>query len=458
MSTTSFREYDVRGLVGEDLSDDFYHRLGLALGTYLQRHGDESIVVGRDLRPSSGGYAAALRRGLAATGRRVLDVGEVTTPMTVFALNFLGADASAAVTASHNPAEYNGCKIRRKNPIYGQELQVLRELWEKGAFERSAGGSEEPVDVRAAYLTALTARIRPARALKVVCDAGNGAGGIIGPELLDRLGFTVVPLYCEPDGTFPNHHPDPTVPKNLADLQRAIADHRADCGVAWDGDADRVVIVDERGGIHWPDRIMMALAPAWLGRYPGGTVVYDVKCSAGLEKVVTAAGGVPLMVKTGYPHILAGMRTSDAVIGGEFSGHLYFGRDPLVNFDDGVHAAARVLAHFSRDPRPVSAQMADLPRSVMTPEIRADVPEQHKFRVVDELVRAFQADPEALGTVTIDGARVSYPEGWGLMRASNTQASLVMVFEAQTEAGLSKLKARFARQLAAHPEVKHSLA
>lgn len=456
MSATSFREYDIRGLVDVDLSDDFYHRLGLALGTYLGRKGDQSIVVGRDLRPSSAGYAAALRRGLVETGRRVLDVGEVTTPMTVFALNFLGSDASAAVTASHNPAEYNGCKLRRHDPIYGQELQRLRQLWEKGDFDRGQG-SEEQVDVREAYLTALVSRIRPARALKVACDAGNGAGGIIGPDLLDRLGFTVIPLYCDPDGTFPNHHPDPTVPKNLVDLQRVIADEGADLGVAWDGDADRVVIVDDQGGIHWPDRIMMALAPAWLRRFPGGAVVYDVKCSSGLEQVVSAAGGKPVMVKTGYPHILAGMRAHDAVIGGEFSGHLYFGRDSLVNFDDGVHAAARVLAHFSQDPRPVSEQMADLPPSVMTPEIRADVAEKDKFRVVDELVAEFQADREATGVVTIDGARVSYPEGWGLVRASNTQACLVMVFEAASDAGLAKLKSRFAAKLGKHPEVTHGL-
>lgn len=454
--STAFREYDIRGIVGQDLDEDFYHRLGLALGTYLARHGERSIVVGRDLRPTSSAYAAALRRGLQETGRRVLDIGEVTTPMAVFALNFLGADGSAAVTASHNPSEYNGLKVRRRDPIYGQELQRLRELWEKGDFERGRG-SVEQVDIRQAYMMALTARIRPARALKVACDAGNGAGGIIGPELLDKLGFKVLPLYCEPDGTFPNHHPDPTVPKNLEDLRELVMKEGADAGVGWDGDADRVVLVDEQGTIHWPDRAMMVMAPAWLKRFPGGAVVYDVKCSAGLETVVKQAGGVPVMVKTGYPHILAGMRSHDAVLGGEFSGHMYFGRDPLVNFDDGIHAAARLLEHFSQDPRPVSRQMADLPASVMTPEIRADVAEEHKFRVVDDLVRAFQADGQALGVVTVDGARVSYPEGWGLVRASNTQASLVLVFEAKDEQGISTLKARFAAQLSRHPEIHHSL-
>jgi phosphomannomutase/phosphoglucomutase len=293
--------------------------------------------------------------------------------------------------------------------------------------------------------------------LKVACDAGNGAGGLVGPEILDRLGFTVLPLHCEPDGTFPNHHPDPTVPKNLEDLQRLVKVQGADAGVAWDGDADRVVMIDETGAVHWPDRVMMAMAPAWLKRFPGGAVVYDVKCSAGLETVVQQHGGTPVMVKTGYPHILAGMREHDAVLGGEFSGHLYFGRDPLVNFDDGVHAAARLLAHLSRDSRPVSQQMADLPPSMMTPEIRADVAEEHKFRVVDELVAAFRSDGACTGLVTVDGARASYPEGWGLVRASNTQACLVMVFEAADESGLASLKARFTEKLARHAEVRHSL-
>ncbi len=453
----AFREYDIRGLVGQDLDEDFYHRVGLALGTYLAERREETVVCGRDLRPTSAGYAAALRRGLIETGRRVLDVGEVTTPMAVFALNYLGADGSTAVTASHNPAEYNGLKIRRRDPVYGRELQVLRQVFERGDFTRGRG-SEESVDIREAYLTALRARIHPARAMKVACDAGNGAGGLVGPDLLDRLGFTVVPLYCDPDGTFPNHHPDPTVPANLEDLRQLVQDERADAGVAWDGDADRVVLVDERGGIHWPDRLMMLMAPRWLARFPGGAVVHDVKCSAGLKTVVEKAGGQAVMVKTGYPHILAGMRQHDAVLGGEFSGHLYYGRDPLVNFDDGVHAAARILAHLSHDGRTVSQQMSDLPPSVMSPEIRADVPEEDKFRVVDELVAAFAADSECLDLVRVDGARATFPEGWGLVRASNTQASLGMVFEARDEDGLASLKARFARRLAAHPEVRHDLA
>jgi phosphomannomutase/phosphoglucomutase len=457
MTSSVFREYDIRGLTGSELTEDFYHRLGLALGTTYAVHGDESVVVGRDMRATSPAYARALRRGLVETGRRVLDIGEVTTPMTVFALNFLGTDGSVAVTASHNPAEYNGAKIRRKMPLFGEELQRLRATFEKGAFMRGEG-SEEAVDVREAYLTALAARMRPKRALKVVVDAGNGCGGLVGPDLLERLGFEVVQLYCDPDGSFPNHHPDPTVPKNLEDLRKAVLDERADAGVAWDGDADRVVLVDDQATIHWPDRLLMALAPAAIRKHPGGVVVYDVKCSQGVEQVVTAAGGRARMVKTGYPHILAGMRDPDAVLGGEFSGHVYFGGDALVNFDDGVHAAARVLTHFADDSRPVSVQMAELPRSVMTPEIRADVPEERKFAIVDKLLADFRADREVVKLIDVDGARVVYPEGWGLVRASNTQPSLVLVFEARDEAGLSALKRRFAAKLAPYPEVKHPLA
>jgi phosphomannomutase/phosphoglucomutase len=456
LSATVFREYDIRGLVGKDLTDEFYHRVGLALGTWLERHGDDSIVVGRDLRPSSGGYASSLRRGLVETGRRVLDVGEVTTPMTVFALNFLGTHGSAAITASHNPAPYNGLKLRRGNPIFGEELQRLRALFDEGDFVKGKG-SEEPIDVREAYFAALQGRIRSSRSLKVVVDAGNGSGGPFAPEILSRLGFDVVPLYCDPDGSFPNHHPDPTVPGNLADLRQAVQDERADIGVALDGDADRVTFVDETGAIHWPDRILMAIAPSWLERHPGGSVVYDVKCSAGVQEVVERAGGRAVMVKTGYPHILAGMRAPDACLGAELSGHMYFGHDALFNFDDGIHAAARVLAHFSRDPRPVSVQMAGLPQSVSTPEIRAEVPEAEKFGIVEKLQADFRADRDVVELVEIDGARVTYPEGWGLVRASNTQPAFVLVFEAPDEGRLAAVKRRFAAKLAKYPSVSADL-
>jgi phosphomannomutase/phosphoglucomutase len=451
-----FREYDIRGLVGTDLDDDFYHRLGLALGTYHAGLGDLAIVVGRDVRPSSPAYAAALRRGLVETGRRVLDLGLVTTPMTVFGLNFLGADGSVAVTASHNPSEYNGAKVRRRNPVFGAELQEVRRILEHGGFAKGRG-SVERFDILPPYVNATLGRIRPDRALKVVVDAGNGSGALVGPDLLDRIGFTVVPLHCEVDGTFPNHHPDPTVPENLVDLRRKVVESGADCGVAFDGDGDRVVVVDEKGAIHWADRLLMLLALRLLPSKPGGVVVHDVKCSQGVWDVVERAGGKPVMVKTGYPYVLEGMRDPAAVLGGELSGHMYFGGDPLFNFDDGIHAACRILDVFSRDERPVSVQMADLPASVGTPEIRAEVPEDRKFDVTDRLVKAFREDKDVMRLVDIDGARATYPEGWGLVRASNTQPSLVLVFEARDDKGLEKLKSRFADKLSRFPEVKFHL-
>ena len=334
---------------------------------------------------------------------------------------------------------------------------MLRRLAEAGKFA-TGRGSEETCDVREAYLDANAGRIRPERALKVVVDAGNGAGGLVAQDLLERLGFEVVPLYCDPDGTFPNHHPDPTVPENLADLRELVLSERADCGVAFDGDADRMALVDELGAIHWPDRVLMLMAERMLATRPGGLVVCDVKCSRGVAEVVAKAGGTSRMVKTGYPFLLEAMADPSAVVGAELSGHVYFGGDPLFNFDDGVHAACRVLEVLSRDQRPVSEQLAALPQSVSTPELHASVPEARKFEIVADLVRLFRDDGDVVGLLDVDGARATYPEGWGLVRASNTQPKLVLVFEASDEEGLRSVQQRFVRKLARFPEVVHGLA
>lgn len=456
MSRSAFREYDVRGVVGEQLDEAFYERLGRCFGTYLARHDAETVVVGHDVRPTSPAFAEALRRGLTGTGRRVLDVGSVTTPVVVFAKSFLGASASVAVTASHNPSAYNGAKLRAARPVHGAELAALAREFEGGRFTEGRG-SVETVDVRDAYATAVAGRVRARRSLKVVVDAGNGAGGPVAPALLERTGFEVVPLHCDPDGTFPNHHPDPTKPENLEDLRETILAERADAGVALDGDADRVVLLDENGRIHWPDRMLMALAAAELPRHPGAVVAFDVKCSQGVAEVVTRHGGRPRMVKTGYPFLLEAMREDDALLGAELSGHVYFGRDRLFDFDDGVHAACRTLEVLARDPRPVSEQLAELPQSVSTPEIRLGCAEEHKFEVTARLVEAFRGDPDVRELVDIDGARVVYPEGWGLVRASNTEPSLVLVFEARDEDGLDRVKRRFAAVLEAFPEIRGRL-
>ncbi|MEM7246630.1 MAG: phosphomannomutase/phosphoglucomutase [Acidobacteriota bacterium] len=461
MSATAFRQYDVRGVVGRDLDEEFYHRLGLALGTRMARAGSRTVVVGRDARESSPAFTECLRKGLLETGRRVIDLGLITTPMTIFGLNFLQAEASVAVTASHNPAEYNGAKIRHGGsdgvaPVYGEQLQDLRALFESGDFEKGEGRLDK-ISIDDAYRTAIVGRVTPSRAMKVVVDAGNGSGGLVAPDILDQLGFDVVPLFCEVDGSFPNHHPDPTKLKNLQDLAEKIRDEGADCGVALDGDADRMVLVDETGGVHWPDRILMALTKAELPRLGGGLVVCDVKCSQGVAEVAESVGGRAVMTKTGYPFLLEAMADPDAVFGIELSGHQYFGRDRLFDFDDGVHSAARTLEVFSRDSRPVSAQMADLPSYVATPEIRATCPEERKFAVTDELVAAFRDDSELVSLLDTDGARATYPEGWGLVRASNTEPSLVMVFESKTEDGLAKLKSRFAEKVSAFPEIEVDL-
>jgi phosphomannomutase/phosphoglucomutase len=456
VKSSYFREYDIRGIVGDGLDEADYHRLGLAFGTYLDRHGDRTACVGRDVRPSSPAFAEALGGGLAETGRRVLDLGLVSTPMTVFGLNYLGADASVAVTASHNPSEYNGAKVRRREPVFGEELQALRRIFEKGDFV-AGRGAREPFDMLPAYVDAVRGRVRAGRALKVVVDAGNGSGALVAPELLDALGFKVVPLHCEPDGTFPAHHPDPTKPENLEDLIEAIEREGADGGVAFDGDADRMAFVDETGTIHWPDRLLMLMALRLLPRRPGGVVVHDVKCSRGVAQVVSAAGGTPLMVRTGYPFVLEAMKTPGAILGAELSGHCYFGEDPLFNFDDGVFAAARFLDCLSQDPRPPSRQLADLPPSVASPELRLTVPEERKFAIAGELTELFRADRDVVELLDVDGARATYPEGWGLVRASNTQPDLVLVFEAEDETGLERVKRRFREKLARFAEIEGTI-
>ena len=454
MNSVAFRQYDVRGLTGEQLDEAFYHRLGQAFGTWMEAAGERSIVVGRDARATSEAYAAALRRGLVETGRRVLDLGLVTTPMTVFGLNFLGAGASICVTASHNPAEYNGAKLRcSRKPVFGEELQRLRALFDAGPFIEGRG-SEESFDLRAAYLDGVAGRVKPQRSLKVVVDAGNGTGGLVCVDLLERLGFEVVPLFCEVDGSFPNHHPDPTKLENLEELKELVLASGADLGFAYDGDGDRVTMLDEQGRVHWPDRVLMALVARMLPGRPGGRVCFDVKCSQQVAVLVRGLGGEPVMTKTGYPFMLEAMAHDKAVVGAELSGHTYFGGDPLFDFDDGVYTSARVAEAFAADSRPVSEQMADLPASVSTPEIRLSVPDESKFAVTEGLVAAFREDDEVVELVDIDGARAAYPEGWGLVRASNTEPNLVLVFEAQDAAGLARLQGRFAEKLARFPEVQ----
>ena len=457
MSTIAFRQYDIRGLVGEHLDAAFYERLGRAFATWMDNEGQLSVVVGRDARESSESFADALRAGLVAGGRRVLDIGLVTTPMTIFGLNFLGADASVAVTASHNPAEYNGAKLRcGGHPIFGEKLQSLRALFERGDFVEGQG-SVESFDVRGAYLDGIAGRVRPARALKVVVDAGNGTGGLVVEDALRRLGFDVVPLFCEVDGSFPNHHPDPTKLKNLESLKERVLSTGADLGFGYDGDADRVTMLDERGQVHWPDRVLMVLAKRMLAQKPGGRVCFDVKCSQVLADLVRDLGGEAVMTMTGYPFMLEAMAHPDALVGAELSGHSYFGGDPLFNFDDGVYASARIAECFAADPRPISEQLAEMPASVSTPEIRVSVPEERKFAITESLIEAFRADSEVVELVDIDGARAAYPEGWGLVRASNTEPNLVLVFESSDEAGLAKIKQRFADKLAAFPEIEGEL-
>lgn len=444
-----FKAYDVRGVVGRDFDQEGFLLLGRAAGTYLVRRGARRVVVGRDVRPHSSALSSRLVEGLVAAGLHVDDIGVCTSPQFYYAIGEQGAQGGAMVTASHNPSEYNGVKLRCDGPVYGEALQELRRIAESGRFERGEGQAHEIEGNLERYLAAAAERIELGRPLRVVLDGGNGTAGPAAIRLFGSLGCEVAPLYCEPDGSFPNHHPNPLVPANLEDLRREVVSRKADLGVAYDGDGDRMTLVDEGGTVRWTDRSLAVVARELLAENPGRAVVFDVKASQAVSDVVREAGGRPVMVKTGYPFLLAAMARERAVAGAELSGHMYFD-DPVFDFDDGVYASARVAAVLSRVEGPASSAYESLPRYVSSPELRVHCPDERKFEVAGELAQRFAKDHEV---VTLDGARVVFDDGWGLVRASNTEPDLVLVFEARDEQGLERIRNAFREALGRYPEV-----
>jgi phosphomannomutase/phosphoglucomutase len=427
-----FREYDVRGLVGTELTPALARALGSAYATLAQtRLGrPATVAVGRDNRPSGEGLAAALREGLVGAGSTVIDVGSLPTPALYFAVQALQADGGIQVTGSHNPPEFNGFKLVLANDaLHGQDLVqlyqlILAERWSGGVGSQRADGS-----VLGRYRQAIVDRHHLGRPVKVVVDCGNGVGSLIAVSTLEALGAEVVPLFCESDGTFPNHHPDPTVVENLRDLQRTVRETGAELGIAFDGDADRIGAVDETGRIVYGDQLLVLFGRDAVRRFGRGVpVIFDVKCSDVLPQALTAAGARPEMWKTGHSLIKA----LDAPLAGEMSGHMFFGGD-WYGFDDALFAAARLLEIVTRGRGGLGALLADLPVSAVTPEIRVDCPEDRKFAVVQEASTYFGS---RYPVNTIDGVRMTFPHGWGLIRASNTQPILVLRFEARDEATL----------------------
>jgi phosphomannomutase len=437
LTASIFKAYDIRGVVPDTIDASVAEALGRAFGTTALREGQTAVVVGRDGRLSGPSLSAALMRGLAAAGVEVIDIGLATTPMLYFAANTLAA-SGIQVTGSHNPKDYNGFKmVLAGRAIYGDEIQALRRMMETETWELRAGGQIRKVDVLAAYQARIVGDIKLARPMKIVVDCGNGIAGASAPGILRAIGCEVTELFSEVDGNFPNHHPDPSKPENLRDVMAALKSGDAELGLAFDGDGDRLGIVTKEGNTIYPDRQMMLFARDVLQRAPGGTIVFDVKCSQRLAPAIAAAGGVPMMFKTGHSLIKAKMKEVDSPLGGEMSGHIFF-KERWYGFDDGTYAGSRLLEILSQSPD-ANAVLNALPSSFSTPELNVKCAEGQARTLVTQLVsRVDFAAPATLNT--IDGLRVDWPDGFGLIRASNTTPVLVLRFEGHTPEALTRIQ------------------
>ena len=436
MNQGIFRAYDIRGEVDKDLTPEVVHQLGLGIGTYLKERGKKLLSVGRDNRLSSESFSKALIKGLIETGAEVIDLGVVTTPLFYFSLHYLDLDGGVMVTGSHNPPSFNGFKIcEGKKAIYGEKIQEVRKIIEKGEFASGTGSlsSRSLIDD---YIEAIKERIKIERKLRVVIDAGNGTAGLIAPRLIRELGCEVKELYCELDGRFPHHHPDPTVPEYLTDLIKTVKEGGYDLGLGFDGDADRLGVIDEKGEIVWGDKLLIIFSRDVLKRNPGAPIIFEVKCSKTLIEDIEKHGGRPVMWKTGHSLIKKKMAEINAPLAGEMSGHLFFA-DNYYGFDDAIFAACRLLEILSREEKTISEHLADVPKTYFTPEIRLPCPDEIKFSVVEKAKKYFD---EHYQTIDVDGVRVVFPDGWGLIRPSNTQPVIVLRFEADTEKRLNEIR------------------
>lgn len=444
MAPEIFRAYDIRGLVGETLTPEVMYDLGLALGSEAAARGRQSLLLARDGRDSSPELAEALGRGLMASGRNLVDLGMVPTPVLYFATHFLGTDSGAVVTGSHNPPRYNGVKmVLAGETLGGEGVQALRNRLASGSLTQG-DGSLQRQDLIPDYTTRIADDIHMARPLTVVVDSGNGVAGLVAPALFRELGCEVVDLYSDVDGQFPNHHPDPNDPDNLQALIAEVLAQGADLGLAFDGDGDRLGVVDAKGKIIWPDRLLMYFAADVLTRHPGTDVVFDVKCSQHLGRYIRLHGGRPVMGKTGHSFLKAKVKESGALVGGEFSGHIVFA-ERWFGFDDALYAAARLLELLSMDDRPTQEVFADLPEGVATPELKLSLAEGEAPVLMEEL--AAQGRFPNGQKNTIDGLRIEFPQGWGLVRPSNTTPALVFRFEANTADELEQIQGLFRNAL-----------
>lgn len=437
VSPNIFREYDIRGIVGKELHEEDARAIAKAFGTYVQRHGKKTLAVGRDVRLTSDHFGEIVIDGLASTGIHVLDIGVVPTPLLYFSLFNLPVEGGIMITASHNPAEYNGFKLCLETAsVYGEEIQKIRGMVESGDFVSGKGSILQIPDIIDRYLKYVTERVHLKRPVRVAIDSGNATGALVAPQLLKALGCAPVELYCEPDGRFPNHHPDPTDPKNLKDLIATVRKEKLEAGLAFDGDSDRLGVVDDHGTILWGDQLLMIFARDILKRRPGGTVIFEVKCSKTLDEDIRKNGGNPIMWKAGHSLIKRKMKETGAVLAGEMSGHLFFA-DEYFGYDDALYAAARILRILAESDQPLSTFLSNVPKTYSTPELRVDCPDERKFDVVESVKQYYRS---RYPVVDVDGVRINFGDGWGLVRASNTQPALVLRFEADTEARLSQIR------------------
>ncbi len=444
----AFREYDIRGIAGSDITETLAYQLGQAFAAMLPIGETRPVIVGRDVRLSGPALQAALIRGLNDAGLNVMDIGIVPTPLAYFAVHQRNAAGSVHVTASHNPSAYNGFKMMiGTSSLHGDDIQRLKTLMQQELNTDKTKGSCIPFSITDEYNQFVVNDCPLARPFKVVIDAGNGPSGIIAAPLYRQLGCEVIELYCEPDGRFPNHHPDPTIAENMVDLADTVRQHKADLGIAFDGDGDRIGIVDEQGTIIWSDMLLLLLSRRLLLEYPGATIISEIKSSQMLYNGIEQAGGKAVMWRTGHSLIKAKMRETGALLAGEMSGHLFFA-DRFFGFDDATYAGARIMQMLADTGCTFSELLADVPTVVSTAEIRIACSDKDKFDIVDQAISHFKTD--GYDIIDIDGMRIRFTDGWGLLRASNTQPALVMRFEAPDNKRLDEMRALIESWLQAH--------
>lgn len=432
-----FRQYDIRGIVDKDLTPETVEAIGRGIGTYFRRKKARKVALGRDCRLSSPAFSESLSQGLLATGCHIVDLGIIPTPVLYFAMYSNKMEAGVIVTGSHNPPEYNGFKMMvGTDTLYGDAIQEISAIIQNDDFIEEAVSSKRSYDIVQEYKNTIVADIKLTKKLKVVVDAGNGTAGVVAVPVFEALGCEVIPLYCEMDGTFPHHHPDPTLPEALQDLIARVRETRAHLGIAYDGDGDRIGAIDDRGHIIWGDQLMVFFARDILASHPGAAIISEVKASKVLYDEIERLGGRAIMWKTGHSLIKKKIKEERALLAGEMSGHIFFA-DRYFGFDDAIYSSARLLELLSRSEKTLSAMLSELPRTYHTPEIRVYASDEVKFKIVDEVKKILS---RKYPVIDIDGVRAIFPKGWGLVRASNTQEALVLRFEGETEKDLKAIE------------------